>query len=194
MSNEDRESNGCEPPGRGWDVEGHFVPPVPENLAEVAALKSEIEELQALAVRSTAEAEIARQRAERAVVDAREFGFTKFALDILLMSDNLRRAIAAIDTMRNETKQNDPLGNGVRATERILVSVLEKFKIQKMETLGSRYDPNCQEAVQQVKDDNHSPGPVVQVLEDGYTIGGRLLRPARVVIAARGGDREYRSV
>ena len=193
MTREDREPNACEP-GHAFDVEGHSVPPVPENLAEIIALKGEIERLNARAVRSTADAEIAQQRCERAVEDARKFAVNKFAYEVLTVADNLRRALAAVETVQSYPSAEDPMLEGVQATERILASVLERFHVQKVGALGALFDPNCQEAVLEVQNGDHAPGTVVQVLEDGYTISGRLLRPARVVIAARGGDREHRSV
>ena len=160
MCREDRELNTGEP-GHAFDVEGHSAPLVPENLAEISALNGEIERLNARAVRSTANAQIAQQRCE---------------------------------TVQSYSSAEDPMLEGVQATERILASVLKRFHVQKMGALGALIDPNYQEAVLEVQNGDHAPGTVVQVLEDGYTISGRLLRPARVVIAAVRGDREHRSV
>ena len=193
MSSEDQEPNDFEP-GHTWDVEGHSAQRLPENLAEITALKAEIERLEALAVQSTADVEIAQQRCDREVEDARNFAVAKFAFDILTVADNLQRAVATSDVSALEAGVAEPVLDGVRATERVLVAVLNKFKITRLAALGTAFDPAFQEAVLEDKASSLVPGTVVQVVEDGYMINGRLLRPARVVIAAVGGDREHRSV
>ena len=194
MSSEIQEPNGCEPPGHTWDVEGHSVPSVPEHLGAVVVLTAEIERFKAHAVQSTAEVEIAQQRCDRDMENARNFAVATFAFDILTVADNLQRAVATAEVSALEAGVAEPLLDGVRATERILVAVLKKFKITRLAALGTAFDPTFQEAVLEDKGSSQMPGTVVQVLEDGYMINGRLLRPARVVIAAVGGDREQRSV
>jgi molecular chaperone GrpE len=76
---------------------------------------------------------------------------------------------------------------GVRATERMLEQLLERFGIRKIEALGQAFDPNRHEAVMQVDDAERPPGTVAQVIQDGYTIHDRLLRPARVIVSRRTG-------
>jgi molecular chaperone GrpE len=102
---------------------------------------------------------------------------------VLTVADNLHRAIEAATLTPSGPTAEASLIEGVRATERTLMKVLEKFGVQRIRALGVTFDPQVHEAVQQLQDDEHPPGTVVDVIEDGYMLGDRLLRPARAVIA-----------
>ena len=167
---------------------------------DVEALEFEIDQLRGGAVRAAAETENTRLRGERAVKDASEYAIAAFAREVLGVADNLRRAIDASDD-RPGASGHDILDEGVRATERQLVSVLQRFGVQKIEAIGTKFNPHLHEAVMETRETPEAAGVVVQVLEDGYTIHDRLLRPASVIVGAAGpkalpggGTREDRSV
>ena len=153
-----------------------------EGAADVAALQAENASLRDRMLRALAEAENTRRRAERAAKDARQDAIADFARELLPVVDNLQRSIAAAE--RPATAEEAALVEGVRAVERILMRALEQFGIRRMEARGAPFDPTLHEAIMEV-DDASLPGTVVRVVEDGYTINDRPLRPARVAVARR---------
>jgi molecular chaperone GrpE len=159
---------------------------VPED--QSAALSREVAELKDRLLRTLAEMENLRRRTEREVGDARTYAVSNFARDILGVADNMRRAI---ETLGPEGRQNvDPgvkaLIEGVELTERELLKVLEKNGVKKLEPKGEKFDPNLHQAMYEVPDPSLPAGQVVQVVQDGYTIGDRILRPALVAVAKGG--------
>ncbi len=155
-----------------------------ENLQlENAALKDKV-------LRALAEMENQRRRAEREVADAKTYGVTSFALDMLTFADNLRRAVESLPPDARE--QAEPalktLIEGVELTERDFLSRLGRYGVKKLEPLGAKFDPNLHEALFEMPDDTAPNATVVQVIEDGYVIGDRVLRPAKVVVS-RGGPK-----
>jgi molecular chaperone GrpE len=156
-----------------------------DERVDVAALQAENASLQDRLLRALAEAENTRRRAERAAQDARQDAISDFARELLAVADNLQRTIEAAERHGSQSPQEAALLEGVRATERQLLQVFERFGVRKIEAAGAPFDPNLHEAVMQEEDVSHPPGTVIRVLEDGYTIHGRLLRPARVVVSKR---------
>ena len=156
---------------------------VSAEAAVISELKRENERLRDVALRAAAETENTRRRGERDVRDARQYAVVAFAREMLAVSDNLQRAISVSDNVATQSG-SESLGSGVRATERMLVTALSKFGARKIDAAGHLFDPNLHEAVMVTEDSDLPANTVVQVLEDGYTIHDRLLRPARVVIAA----------
>ncbi len=153
-----------------------------------AALSREVAELKDRLLRTLAEMENLRRRTDREVGDARTYGVSNFARDILGVADNMRRAI---ETLGPEGRQNvDPgvkaLIEGVELTERELLKVLEKNGVKKLEPKGEKFDPNLHQAMYEVPDPSLPAGQIVQVVQDGYTIGDRILRPALVAVAKGG--------
>jgi molecular chaperone GrpE len=144
-----------------------------ELVAENAALRDRL-------LRALADAENTRRRADGAAADARRYAISDFARELLTVADNLQRALeaAGAHTRRNE----GTLIEGVEATQRLLAAALARFGVQRIDALGQRFDPNLHEAVTTQHSDD-PPGTVIGVIEDGYTINDRLLRPARVVVA-----------
>ena len=159
--------------------------PVDEAIAkeavDPATLIAENDSLRDRLLRALAEAENIRRRAERMAEEARQYAITDFARELLVVADNLERTVEAAE--RRETSANAALIEGVRATERLLEHTLHRFGVRKIDARGKRFDPNLHEAVMQVDDASQPAGMVVRVVEDGYTIHDRLLRPARVVVA-----------
>ncbi len=155
-----------------------------ENLhAEVAALKDRL-------LRAMAEAENTRRRAEKEVADARTYGVAKFAREMLPFADNLRRAA---DSVPAEARASlDPIATalleGLEVTERDFMSRLGRFGVKQIEALGAKFDPNLHEALYEIPDESKPAGTVGQDMEQGYTLGERVLRPAKVGIT-RGGPK-----
>jgi molecular chaperone GrpE len=147
---------------------------------EAENLKAENGDLKDRLLRALAECENVRRRGERLVLDARRSAIAEFAREMLTVADNLHRAIEAATS---GSAAEAPLIDGVRATERTLAKALEKFGVQRIRALGVAFDPELHEAVQQSPDDEHPPGTIVEVAEDGYVLGDRLLRPTRAVVA-----------
>jgi molecular chaperone GrpE len=136
-------------------------------------------------LRSLAEMENMRRRSERQVADAREYGITAFARDVLAVADNMNRALSAIDPQLRETADAGlkSLLEGVELTERELLKVLEKHGVKKFEPTGEKFDPNLHQAMFEVADPSLPNGTVAQVVQAGYMIGDRMLRPALVGVA-----------
>jgi molecular chaperone GrpE len=154
----------------------------------VAALTKEVAELKDKHLRALAEMENLRRRTEREIVDGRLYGITGFARDVLSIADNMRRALDAVDA---ETRARADAGvkallDGVELTERELQKMLEKHGIKKFEPLGEKFDPNLHQAMFEVPDPAVPPGMVAQVVQAGYKIGERVLRPALVGVSKGG--------
>jgi molecular chaperone GrpE len=150
-----------------------------------ATLIAENKSLRDRLLRALADAENTRRRTERTAEEVRQYAISDFARELLMVADNLQRTIDAAERRAPETVEDAALIEGVRATERLLMHTLERFGVQKIEAVGQPFDPNLHEAVMEMDDPEHPPGTVVRVVEDGYTIHDRLLRPARVVVAKR---------
>jgi molecular chaperone GrpE len=150
-----------------------------------ATLLAENQSLRDRLMRALAEAENTRRRTERSLDEMRQYAVAGFAREMLSVTDNLRRAIDAAERRPVKSVEDAALLEGVRSTERMLMQALERFGVQKIEALGAPFDPALHEAVLEVDDPEREPGMVAQVIEDGYTIHGRLLRPARVAVVKR---------
>jgi molecular chaperone GrpE len=136
-------------------------------------------------LRALAEMENLRKRTEREVADARQYAITSFAREVLQVADNMHRALDTIgDELRNSADAKvKALVEGVDLTERELQKVLEKHGVKMFSPLGEKFDPNFHQAMYEVPDSSAAPGTVAQVIQAGYLIGERVLRPAMVAIA-----------
>jgi molecular chaperone GrpE len=154
--------------------------------------QQEAAELKDKLLRTLAEMENLRKRTEREVADSRLYGVTSFARDILNVADNMHRALNALDVELREQANAGvkALLDGVELTERELLNVLEKHGVKKLEPLGQKFDPNRHQAMYEVPDATAPAGHVVQVIQAGYLIGDRVLRPALVAIAKVGSKSE----
>jgi molecular chaperone GrpE len=157
-----------------------------EGTAE--ALAKEVAETRDKMLRTLAEMENLRKRTSREVADARLYGITGFARDVLDIADNLQRALDAVPA---ETRAAaDPglkaLIEGVELTERSLHNTLEKNGVKKFDPSGEKFDPNFQQAMYEVPDPSVPAATVVQVVQAGYMIGDRVLRPALVAVSKGG--------
>ena len=156
--------------------------------AVAAELAREVAEYKDKLLRTLAEMENLRRRTAREVIDARQYGNAAFARDILAVADNMERALAALDAELREKADAGvkALLDGVELTERELLKVLEKHGVKKFEPLGEKFDPNLHQAMYEVADPSVPAGTVAQVVQAGYMIGDRMLRPALVVVAKGG--------
>jgi molecular chaperone GrpE len=148
-------------------------------------LAREAAELKDRLLRTLAEMENLRRRTEREVADSRMYGITSFARDILAVADNMARAMQALRAELKETADTGvkALLDGVELTERELLKVLEKHGVRKFEPQREKFDPNLHQAMYEVMDPALPPGTVAQVVQAGYMIGDRMLRPALVAVA-----------
>lgn len=158
----------------------------PDPFAVLVALQQENADLKDRLLRAMSEAENTRRRAIRDREDAQRYGAQKFAGDMVIVSDNLRRAIAALKpedrAASPETVQS--LIDGVEATERQLLATFERHGIKEITPqAGDRFDAHLHEAMFEVPNSGQPAGTVVHVVEAGYMIGDRLLRAARVGVA-----------
>ena len=155
------------------DVAGHD---------QAGALAAELEELRSKLLYAQAETQNVRRRMEKDAADARAYAATAFARDILSVSDNLTRALAAIPPAMREDEGVKPLVTGLEATGRELDSVFQRNGITRIEAIGAKLDPNRHQAMIELPSDQE-PGTIVQEMQAGYMIKDRLLRPALVGVA-----------
>jgi molecular chaperone GrpE len=165
----------------------YVMPDDPEEGANEALVR-EAAEARDKMLRTLAEMENLRKRTSREVADARAYAVTAFARDVLEIADNLQRALDAVPA---EARANADAGlkgliEGVELTERSLLNALEKNGVKKFDPQGQKFDPNFQQAMYEVPDPSVPAGTVVQVVQAGFTIGDRVLRPALVGVAKGG--------
>jgi molecular chaperone GrpE len=136
-------------------------------------------------LRTLAEMENLRRRTAREVSDARVYGIASFARDVLAVADNMHRALEAIGPELREQgdAKTKSLIEGVELTERELLNALEKNGVRKFSPQGEKFDPNVHQAMFEVPGADVPPGHVAQVMQAGYMIGERVLRPAMVGVA-----------
>jgi molecular chaperone GrpE len=177
--------------GRPDDAAAEAAPPADEakRIADlVEALTKESADYKDKLLRTLAEMENLRRRTDREIADSRTYGISNFARDILAVADNINRALGALDKeLRDKADAaTKALLDGVELTERELVNVLEKHGVKKFEPLGEKFDPNLHQAMFELPDPTKPAGTVAQVVQPGYMIGERVLRPALVAIAKGG--------
>ena len=152
------------------------------------SLDRELADMKDRLLRTLADMENMRKRTEREVADARVYGISNFARDILGVADNMHRAMQALDDeLRAKADEaTKALLEGVELTERELMNVLEKHGVKRIEPLNQKFDPNRHQAMFEIEDASVPSGTVVQVMQAGYLIGERVLRPALVAVSKGG--------
>ncbi|WP_454615841.1 nucleotide exchange factor GrpE [Bradyrhizobium cenepequi] len=190
MTDPNRPNDNAENPAQTGEpvVSKPYVMPDDPEQGSVEALTKELNEARDRTLRTLAEMENLRKRTSREIADARAYGITGFARDILDIADNLQRALDAVPAEAKAAA--DPglkaLIEGVELTERSLHATLEKNGVKKFDPTGEKFDPNFQQAMYEVPDPSVPSGTVVQVVQAGYTIGDRVLRPALVGVSKGG--------
>jgi molecular chaperone GrpE len=155
--------------------------------ADIVRLEAEKADLTDRLVRLAADMDNLRKRTERDAQDARKYAVTKFAGDMLVVGDNLKRALEAVPAEKKEEDEAlKALVDGVEMTGREMDRLLEKNGITKISALGERFDPHRHQAMFEVSDPSVPAGTVVQVMQEGYQIGDRVLRAAMVGVSKDG--------
>ena len=161
-----------------------------EEAVEELTPEQQVEELNDKLLRALAESENVRRRAKRDKSDAAKYAITNFAREVLGVADNMKRAMASVDS---EARKKDPaleqLMVGLEMTEREMLSTFERFGIKPIEAMGEKFDHNLHEAMFELDDTSKPAGTVMQVVEAGYVLNDRLLRPAKVGVS-KGGPKE----
>ncbi len=194
MSDQEKNNETPEEAAAAADAAAHMAAEAEEQAAADAAgedadagtgaVEAEIVDLKDKLLRALAEMENLRRRSQKEREDALKYASANFARDMLSVADNLRRAIESIP------EDGDPDGaalvgfiEGIALTEKELLSALERHKIKKIDPMGEKFDPQLHEALFEIPTNDAASGTVMQVMESGYTIHDRLLRPAKVGIA-----------
>ena len=155
--------------------------------ALVQALTAENNDLKDQRLRALADLENPRRRAEREKQDASVYAVTRFARDMLAVADNFGRALAACPPDKREAAdpQVKAVLEGVEVTERQLLATLENHGVKIIDTSDGKFDPNLHQAVAEVPGEGKPAGAIVHVVQTGFKIGERLLRPAMVTVARK---------
>jgi molecular chaperone GrpE len=158
----------------------------PPESDSLAVLKAEVEGLRDQRLRALAEVENIRRRTEREKAEASQYAVTKFARDMVSIADNFSRALAACppELRAAADPQVKAVLDGVEATDRQLMATLERYGVKPVATEG-KFDPNLHQAIAEVPGNGKPAGSIIDVVQAGYTIGDRLLRPAMVTVARR---------
>ena len=157
------------------------------ELAVLDALRAENADLKDRVLRAMADAENTRRIAAREKQDASQYAVTKFARDVLAVADNFERALAALspEALADVDPKVKSVIEGIEATERQLLQTLERHGVKAVETDGAKFDPNLHQAIAEVPGNGRPGGTIVDVMQTGYVIGDRLLRPAMVTVAKK---------
>jgi molecular chaperone GrpE len=161
---------------------------IAREAAQIAALHAEIAELKERYLRALADTDNLRKRAEREKQDATQFAFSRFARDLLSVADNFERALDVMKPEKRAALSPEALSviEGIEATHRQLVATFERFAVKKIDAIGKKFNPNFHEAIAEIPNPSLPAGTVFAVAENGYVIGERLLRAAKVAITSSG--------
>lgn len=171
-------------PDEAQDATSESSEPAQEEVAE-PSLEDRLAETNDQLLRALAELENTRRRADRDRAEALKYGAASFARDMLGVADNLQRALGAVAELDQETLPDaaKSLLEGVAATERDLIASLGRHKVQALSPMGEKFDPNQHEAMFEAPGTGQPAGTIIEVIETGYVMDERLLRPAKVGIA-----------
>lgn len=166
----------------------HTGAPREEDLAaQLESARAEAESYRDRALRAQAETENVRKRAERDVESARKYGMEKFAKEMLGVRDSLEAGLASASESGTDL---DKMREGMELTERMLAQAMEKFGVEQLDPAGETFDPEYHEAMSMQPSAEHAPNTVVNVVQKGYLLNGRVLRPAMVVVSSAPADDE----
>lgn len=153
---------------------------LPSSEQQIEALQRELDETRDQALRTLADAQNIRRRAEIDVENARKYALEKFAGELLVVADNLERALDAADRDNEVIK---PLAEGIDLTQKSLLDVLRRFNVEQVDPAGEPFDPQFHQAISMVPNPEVEPNTVVAVMQKGYCLNGRLIRPAMVMVS-----------
>jgi len=156
------------------------TPEAEQAEAETEKLKAELAAAKDQVLRTQAEMQNVRRRAEQDVEKAHKYALDRFAGDVVTVADNLERALTTID--RDDDKQK-AVAEGIELTLKSLLDTLQKHGVRQLNPMGEPFDPQEQEAIAMVPNPAMEPNSVMDVMQKGYILNGRVIRPARVVVA-----------
>jgi molecular chaperone GrpE len=188
--NEDKDQTAREPAN---DVGDAAVTEFPDEGAatvapeeRVEALEAELAETKDRLLRALAETENVRRRAQREREDTLKYAISNFSRDLLSPVDNLRRALDSVPEAEITDQRTKSLLDGVAATERELLATFERYGLKRIDPKGERFDHNFHQAIFEAQRPGAAPGTIIEVLQPGYVLHDRLLRPAMVGVAKAG--------
>ncbi len=182
MSDETKPETQADAPAPANDSAAETPELAPDEI--VGSLQAELSAAKDQILRALADAENTRKRAERQIAEAKAFAIDRFARDLLGVSDNLARAIAAISAEARASLAGEALAllEGVELTEKTLIANFERHGLKQINQAGTQFDPNVHEAVAQIPSPE-APGKVAQIFQPGWRLGERTLRPAMVAVS-----------
>ncbi|MFN0265156.1 nucleotide exchange factor GrpE [Tepidamorphus sp. 3E244] len=185
MSNDDMDN---QPVNENDETMAADGPDMEAAQAAAAALAAENAEMKDRLLRTVAEMENLRKRTDRQVREAGQYAIANFARDMLVVADNLSRALETGTPEEAEAMRAafDSMREGVQLTKGELVRLMERHGVKKIAAEGEKFDPNMHQAIFEVPDPSVPSGTVMQVTQDGYSIGERVLRPAMVGVSKGG--------
>lgn len=151
--------------------------------AQLVKSREEAERYKDMALRAEAEMQNIQRRAERDVANAHKYGLEKFVQNLLPVVDSLEKAIEAAEQLDSQAQQDDAILEGVRLCHKLFLDVLDKHNVEVVDPEGEPFDPNEHEAMSMVENAEMDPNSVVSVIQKGYKINGRLIRPAMVMVS-----------
>ena len=164
-------------------VENLEAPTVESLMEEVAALQAKVTDQSDSVMRAQAEVQNIRRRAERDVENAHKFALDKFSSDLLPVIDSLERALEAAENLENEAVK--AMRDGVELTLKMFVDTLGKHGIEQLNPMGEPFNPEFHQAMSMVPNPDMEPNSVMAVMQKGYVLKGRLVRPAMVVVSQK---------
>jgi molecular chaperone GrpE len=187
MSEEEAQQKSARREEAAGDEAGVEALSVEDLVTALEAAREAADQARDQALRAQAESENVRRRAQRDVENAHKFALERFASDLLPVVDNLERAVEAARGQRADGAAA-AIADGVQLSLKLFVDTLARADVQQVDPLGQPFDPKFHQAVSMVESDTAEPNSVLQVLQKGYTLNGRLVRPAMVIVskAARG--------
>ncbi len=175
------ESTAAEDAAQAAEDAGDAVEELEEAEVTLETLQDELAQAKDAALRAQAEAQNARRRAEQDVEKARKYALERFSGDLLTVVDNLERAIEAAAGAEDDTVKS--IAEGVELTHKSLLDALSKHNVEAVDPTGEPFDPNLHQAMTMVPNPDMEPNTVMDVMQKGYTLSGRLIRPAMVVVS-----------
>ena len=175
------DSAAAEEAGKAAEDAVEAVEELEEAEITLETLQDELAQAKDAALRAAAEAQNARRRAEQDVEKARKFALERFAGELLVVVDNLERATEATASAEDDAVKS--IAEGVDLTLKSLLDVLGKHQVEVVDPVGEPFDPNLHQAMTMVPNPDMEPNTVMDVMQKGYTLSGRLLRPAMVVVS-----------
>lgn len=192
MSQDPSNAGAAQPAGAATDAsQAQAADPaarIAELEARLTAAEAETAAAKDQALRALAEAENTRRRIQRDAEEREKYALSGFARELTSVVDNLRRALETLPAeARTGDARLDQFAQGVELTEREFMAILDRNGIRRVNPLGQAFDHNLHQAIAQAESAEHAPGMVMQVVQAGYTLHGRILRPALVVVAKAAG-------